>query len=268
MKRVVAAALVLIWLPGGAALAQPAATAPAAAPPVAMTPLAAEASGAGFTPAQRAEIVDILRNALKTDPSILRDAVAALQADEGVRQEAATRAAIADAGPALTATPGDPFAGNPEGRRTLVEFYDVRCPYCRRMLPVEAELVRRDPDVKVIFKDIPILGPGSVIGARAVLAAQRQGGYDRLRVALMSGPADITDDTVRQAADRLGLDWTRLQRDMADPAIATRIDANIALAKRLEIQGTPAYVVNGRMIAGAVELSDLESALGERTAKP
>ena len=89
-----------------------------------------------FTPAQRAEIVTILRDALKSDPSILRDAVSALQADEGMRHEAAMRAAIGAAHTQLTGLATDQVLGNPAGDVTLIEFYDVRCPYCRRMLPV------------------------------------------------------------------------------------------------------------------------------------
>jgi len=223
---------------------------------------------AGFTPAQRAEIVDILRGALKTDPSILRDAIVAMQADEAVRQEASARAAIAGAGDALTRAPGDPTGGNPDGRVTIVEFYDVRCPYCRRMLSVEADLLRRNADVKMVYKDIPILGPGSVIGARAVLAAQKQGGYGPLRAALMGGPADVTTESVKAAAERLGLDWPRLERDMDDPSVTARIDANLALARTLSIQGTPAYVIGGKMIPGAVDLSELQTAVAGVRAAP
>lgn len=217
----------------------------------------------GFSEAQRREIVDILRQALRSDPSILRDAITALQADEGSRQEGASRAAIAASQEALTRTPGDPVDGNPKGDVTIVEFYDVRCPYCRRMLPVFADLLRQDRNVRVIYKDIPILGPGSVVGARAVLAAQRQGGYAKLRAALMTGPAQVDTEVVKAAAQRLGLDWERLQRDMADPAIQARIDANLKLAQVLGIQGTPAYVVGNEMLPGAVTLADLQAVVAQ-----
>ncbi|HEY5329328.1 MAG TPA: thioredoxin domain-containing protein, partial [Acidobacteriaceae bacterium] len=91
-----------------------------------------------FTPAQRAEIVTILRDALRTDPSILRDAEQALQADDGARQAQASRAAIERDRNALVADPADPVAGNPKGDVTVVEFYDTRCPFCRRMAPTIA----------------------------------------------------------------------------------------------------------------------------------
>jgi len=157
--------------------------------------------------------------------------------------------------------------GNPQGDVTLVEFFDVRCPYCRRMTPVIADLLRHDRNLRLVRKDIPILGPGSVLGAKALLAAQKQGGYLRLKDAVMSGPADVTPDTLRAAAEKTGLDWDRLQQDMADPAVQQRIDANLALAGKLGIQGTPAYVIGSRMLPGAVTLAELQDAVAEARRK-
>lgn len=226
-------------------------------------PAAAQAKPGAFTPEQRREIVEILRKALREDPSILRDAITALQADENARESAAASSAIRANAAALTATPGDPVAGNPQGDVTVVEFYDVRCPYCRRMLPVMADLIRQDPKLRIVYKDIPILGPGSVVGAKATLAADRQGAYLRMREALMTGPAQIDLATVKAAAGKLGLDWDRLQRDMADPAIEARIQANLRLANALGISGTPAFIIGDRLIPGAVSLADLQRSIAE-----
>ena len=225
------------------------------------------ARAAVFTAEQRAEIVAILRDALATDPTILRDAITALQRDESRQQRAAARGAIAGLSDALRHTQGDPVAGNPDGSVTVVEFYDLRCPYCRRMLPVVAEFLKRNPNVRLVFKDLPILGPASVLGARAVLAAQRQGGYLKLHDALMASPASIDEASLRATVEHVGLDWDRLARDMADPAIQARIDANLTLARKLNIDGTPAYVIGAQLLPGAVELPDLETALAAAVAK-
>ena len=221
-----------------------------------------------FTPAQRAEIVTILRDALRTDPSILRDAITALQDDDAHAKEAAARTAIATLGPALTRTPGDPVAGNPNGDVTLVEFYDVRCPYCRRMLPVIADLIKHDPNLRVVYKDIPILGPASVLGARALLAAQKQGGYMKLRDALMTGGATLDMETLRSATLRVGLDWDRLKRDMDQSDIQARITENLALSRKLDIQGTPAYVIGANLLPGAVDLGELQDAVALARKRP
>ena len=205
-----------------------------------------------FTPAQRAEIVQILRDALKQDPSILRDAVNALQTDDGERQKVALAAAkdrLID--------PADPVGGNPNGDVTIVEFFDTRCPYCRKLEPTMAELLARDHGVRLIYKDLPILGPASVLGSKALLAAQKQGGYEKLRDAIMAAPPQTTKAIIQDAAQRLGLDWKRLEHDMDDPAIQARINANVQLARSIGIEGTPALVIGGELIPGAVDIAEL-----------
>jgi protein-disulfide isomerase len=226
-------------------------------------PAAAQTGKSSFTPTQRREIVDIIRDALRTDPTILRDAIMALQATESEQDAKGAASVIAGLQDVLLRTPGDPVAGNPDGDVTLVEFYDVRCPYCRRMLPVVDDLIRRDRNVRVVYKDIPILGPDSVVAARAVLAAQRQGAYMGLREALMTGTANIDEGVVKAAALKLGLDWSRLQRDMEDSAIKDRLDANLKLAHQLSIQGTPAYVIGEQLLPGAVSLADLQDTVAQ-----
>jgi protein-disulfide isomerase len=241
MRRLLTALALALLLPAAVA-------AQTSAPPV-------------FTPAQRAEIVRVIREALKSDPSILRDAVAALQAEEGSREEAAAHSAIGLSRQELLHDSRDAVAGNPSGDITIVEFYDLRCPYCRHMQPVIDQLLRQNPHLRLVLKDMPVLGAPSRLGARALLAAARQGGYAKLFQRLMrSGPP--TDESLKNDAQALGLDWSRMQRDMEDPAIQDKIDANLALARRLHIDGTPAFIVGDRLIPGEVELADLQHAIG------
>lgn len=222
--------------------------------------LATPAAGQGLTAAQRSEVVGVLREALRADPSILREALQALQADDTRREETATRNTLAKLAGSLV-DPADPVLGNPMGDVTIVEFYDTRCPYCRRMLPTHAALLHADPNVRIVFKDLPILGPASQLESRALLAAQRQGGYFKLQDAVMHEAAPPTRDTLRAAAERLGLDGGRLLRDMDDPAIKARLDANIALAQQIGLQGTPALIVGKKLFAGLIELGDLQQAV-------
>jgi protein-disulfide isomerase len=225
------------------------------------TPDPATATSTAFTPAQRAEIVRIVRDALKQDPSILRDAVVAMQAEDTEQQAATARAAIAAQHAALS-NPADPATGNPKGDVTIVEFFDTRCPYCRHMDPTMAAVLHDDRGVKLIYKDLPILGPASLLGSKALLAAQRQGGYEKLRSAIMQAPPDTTLDMVQSLAVANGLDWPRLQRDMDDPAIQQRLEANVRLAHDLGIEGTPVLVIGNALVPGAVEVADIEKAIG------
>jgi protein-disulfide isomerase len=255
LLRLVVLALGLL---GGAAQAQ----APAAPPSAALPPLGS------FTTQQRQEIIAIIREALRTDASLLRDAITALQEEEERAKMGAARGMIGELAPALFRDPEDPVAGNPNGDVTIVEFFDVRCPYCRRMVPVVNELIRRDPGVRVVFKDFPILGPASTLGARALLAAHKQGGYVKMYMALMTGGPSIDEASLRAAAARAGLDAERLVREMASPEIVGRINANLALGRRLDLQGTPAYVIGDQVLPGAVDLPTLTAAVAAARRKP
>lgn len=224
--------------------------------------IAAPASAEEFSPAQRQAIVSVLRDALKQDPSIIRDALAAMQADEQQRQEKVTRDVIAMLGPRLI-DPADPVAGNPIGDVTVIEFYDTRCPYCRRMMPVMGELLRADPNVRIVFKDMPVLGPNSQLESQALLAAQKQGGYFPMQQAIMTAGGTSTRDSLRLTAERIGLDGGKLARDMDEVAIKARLEANTQLAQQLGIEGTPAFIVGQRLIAGAADLAEILRAVAE-----
>jgi protein-disulfide isomerase len=222
-----------------------------------LPPLAGRASADEFTPAQRAEIVRILREALRQDPSILRDAADAMKQDDTRREADAARAAIAAHRDTMV-TPADPIAGNPKGAITIVEFYDTRCPYCRAMEPTMAQLLTQDRDVRLVYKDLPVLGAASVLAARALLAAQQQNGYNQLRTALMQAPPEYTKEQILAIARKVGLDSARLSHDMDSAAIDARLDANLRLARALALDGTPALVIGDTLVPGAIELAELE----------
>ena len=154
-----------------------------------------------FTEAQRAEIFGILRDALRSDPSILREALEGLEATDRREREGAGRAAIAAHVEALFRDPADPAVGNPRGTVTVMEFFDPRCGYCKRMRPVIAELLRRQRDVRWVMKDLPILGPTSVLASRALLASQRQGKYAELHDALLKLREEPAEPVLRREAD-------------------------------------------------------------------
>jgi len=218
------------------------------------------ADPAPFTPDQRNAIVSILRQALKADPSILRDAIGALQADEEAQEKARIRALAVDK--------SDPSAGNPVGDVTVVEFYDPRCPYCRSMHQTVENLLAQDHGIRLVFKDIPVLGPASELSTRAILAARNQGGYLKMQAALMGDPAKPTLESIRKTAAGLGLDANRLASDMDAPGLRAQIDANLHLAHVLHVQGTPVFFIGDQVIPGAVDQAELEAAVIEARKHP
>jgi protein-disulfide isomerase len=224
---------------------------------------AAPALAEGFTPAQRQEIVGILRQALREDPSILREAMEAMQVAEQRDRADQAQAAIALHREALEHDSTDPVRGNPQGAVTMVEFFDARCPYCKRMAPALAELLRRQRDLRLVSKDLPILGPNSLLASRSLLAAQRQGKYHEYQDALLALREEPTEPVLKREAEKLGLNWAALRRDMDDPAIQRRLDANLALAHAIGIEGTPAFIIGDRLVPGAVDLATLERLVAE-----
>jgi protein-disulfide isomerase len=239
---------------GLALLLPPVASAqPAAAPP--------------FSPAQRAEIERIIAEVLKRDPTILREALAALEAAEARAKAEASRNALAAHAEALARNPADPVIGNPQGAVTIVEFSDYRCGFCRRAHPELRRLLAEDRSVRLVTKELPILGPGSLLMARVALAAHRQGRWDAVNARLIAFQGEPTEAAVIGTALAAGgLDEARLRRDMNDPAIAAQLQGNLQLARAVGVTGTPAYVIGGRLYAGAMDLAELRRVVGEARA--
>jgi len=224
---------------------------------------AAPAAAQALSPEQRKEVVDVLREALRSDPSILREAILALQQAEQDDRAGAQRAAIAARADALLRDPADPVKGNPRGDVTIVEFFDARCGYCKTLHPTMEALLREDPQVRLVLKDLPILGPNSLLASRALLAAQRQGKYVPLQDALMRLKGEPTEAALQAEAERAGLDWARLKRDMQDPALQARLQGHLELARAIGIEGTPALVIGGQLVPGAVDLPTLRQLVAQ-----
>lgn len=215
-----------------------------------------------FTPAQRQEIVSIVREALKQDPTILADAVAAMRAKGEAVQQAASLQAVQQNNDKLGRSNTDVVLGNPNGSVTLVEFYDPRCPYCRKVLPIIDQLARDEPDVRIVEKVIPVLGPNSQLEAAALLASARQNAYLKFQKALMTDSETPSLERVRAIATSIGLDADRLERDMKSTDVMTVLSANMDLARKVGVDGTPTFIIGEKtIIPGAVSESDLKKAI-------
>jgi protein-disulfide isomerase len=208
------------------------------------------------------EVERIVRDYLLREPEIIYQALEELQRRQAVAAAERQRAAVAANRAALVDQAGDPMAGNPEGDVTVVEFFDYQCQYCRRVVPSLQALLAEDQDLKVVFKEFPILGEASVTAARAALAAREQDRYLPFHFALM-GARDLSLDSILALAESVGLDSERLASDMQSPAIETRLQANLELARELGIEGTPAFVVGDELIPGAVDKTRLAQLIEE-----
>ena len=209
------------------------------------------AGAAEPAPEQRQEIESIIHDYLLQHPDVLIGALRA--AEEKLKSEAGEKAkqALAARRKEIFDDPETPAGGNPKGNVTLVEFFDYRCPYCKQVQPALQALLDQDHELRFIYKEMPILGPASVLAARAALAARRQGKYEAFHAAMMGTKGQISADTVDKIAEAVDLDVNWLKQDMASPEFLQTLKANVALAHALNIHGTPGFIIGNHIVAGA-----------------
>jgi len=177
-----------------------------------------------------------------------------------LRKEEARRQALTSNAKALFDDGVSYVAGNPKGDVTLVEFFDYRCGYCKQVQQSVMTLIKEDPRLRVVLKELPVLGPDSVLASRAAIAALEQdkgGKYLGFHNALMSFRGQLTEAEVFRIAASSGLDVTKLKADMAAPKVEQVIRANLALAEKLGINGTPGFVIGQELIPGAISLESM-----------
>jgi protein-disulfide isomerase len=204
-----------------------------------------------------------VREYLLKNPEVIMEALQVLQERQRVAEAENLKRAIAEHSEEILKDPAAPVGGNPDGDVTLVEFFDYNCPYCRRVAPTVTALEEADPDVRLIYKEFPILGPGSQFAARAALASRRQGKYVAFHNALMQATGQVTEATVMKVAREVGLDTGQLRADVQDPAIDEAIARNLQLADALGITGTPSFIIGEEVVPGAVDLRTLQSLIAQ-----
>ncbi|WP_245642088.1 DsbA family protein [Neokomagataea thailandica] len=218
---------------------------------------AEDGGSAHFTTEQRAEIVSILRQALKDDPTILTEALRSLREQMAQQQQNTVRDAVRQHWASLKDAPDYTVRGNSQGSVTVVEFLDPRCSYCRAMIPGVERFLARHKDVRLVERLVPVLGKGSVLDTQAIQAASLQGKYAVLRQALMNDTAAPSVERVRQIAQANGIDADRLVKDMNSPAVITTIRSNLDLAQAIGLDGTPTFVFGTAVIAPGA-LNDMQ----------
>lgn len=234
---------------------------------LATTLLAAPLLAAEFNDAQKTEMGGIIRDYLMQNPEVLRDALIELQQREEAAQAGALKAQIKENAAAIFRSPGDFVLGNPQGSVTLVEFFDYNCGYCKKSLPTIQKLAEADKDLRIVFKEFPILSPGSVAAARAAIAARKQDKYWELHQAFMTFPGQKDEATVFAIAEKTGLDMDRLKEDMASAEVNEILKVNMQVAKAIGVNGTPGFVADEQLIPGAVGIEALTAMIADIRAK-
>lgn len=204
----------------------------------------------------RAEV----RAYLLDNPEVLMEAFSVLEQREAMAEAERDAMAVAANSDLIFNSAFDWVGGNPDGDITIVEFFDYRCGYCRRVHPEVATLLETDGNIRYIAKEFPILGEQSLLSSRFAIATRIAHGddaYGEMNDALMTMRADMTELSLSQLAMELGLDPEPILDAMDDPLVQTTIEVNHSLAQRLGITGTPTFVFGDQMVRGAIGLQDM-----------
>ncbi len=220
---------------------------------------------AQMAPAQQMtneQVKQLALEAILENPQIIMQAVAILEQRE--RERAASGANTVRL--QLEQDPNSPNLGNPDGDVTVIEFFDYNCPYCRKAGQTVQELLASDANVRVIYREWPILGEDSVFASRAALAARAQGKYEEFHWALMNGEGRAAEASILKLARHLDLDVEKLQADMTSPAVEAHIAQSSALARTLGFTGTPAFIVGDRTAPGMLSTDEITAMVAEARA--
>ena len=219
-----------------------------------------------MTGAEREAFRAEVRAYLLENPEVLMEAIDVLeqrQAEEGAQADtelvAQNRAALFEDGHSWV-------GGNPEGDITIVEFLDYRCGYCKRSHPEVAELISGDGNIRYIIKEFPILGDQSVLASRFAVAVQTVAGdeaYKLVSDALMTQRADVTEASLTELSNTLGLETEAIMAEMSSDAVNKVLQSNQLLAQRMQITGTPTFVFEDQMLRGYAPLDAMRQVVDE-----
>jgi protein-disulfide isomerase len=210
-----------------------------------------------LTPDQQLAVRALIRDTLVENPEILLEAQRSFEA----KQARVLNDKVAQSFVTLKRDHAELAFGPANAKITIIEFFDYKCGFCHAANDWVWETMENRKDVRVIFKELPILSENSHNAAKAAIAAHKQGKYKELHRALMTARGDLAMDQIMQIASSVGLDVTRLQRDMADPKVEAQVAGVRAQATELGINGTPGFVINGKLVTGFAK-DQLEAAMG------
>jgi protein-disulfide isomerase len=214
--------------------------------------------------ANKAEIEKIIKNYIMENPLVIMQSVEQYQREQSSAQQGQ---ALTKHYRTLFKNDNDPVMGNPNGDVTIIEFFDYNCGYCKRAFSGVQALLKEDTNIRFIFKEFPILGPSSELAAKWALAAQKQGKYTPFHIALMEGRGKIDEAKLVKIAESMGLDINRMKQDANSAEIKDTIQKNRDVARALNINGTPGFIIGDQVIPGAVSVDKMKELVKAKRAK-
>jgi protein-disulfide isomerase len=229
--------------------------------------VATSAHAAEFADNQRDEIKEIVHEYLLEHPEVIAEAIMELRKRQQQEEDAQNQGMLKEYSNALFATPTDAVLGNPNGDVTLVEFFDYRCGYCKAVFPQLTDVVHSDGNVRLVMKEMPILGAESVMAAQWSVAALKLDGYEAFHSALMTHKGNVTLDLLKSVAKDSGLDPEKMAKVAQSKEVGDELQASLDLARALNISGTPAFVIGDVLVPGAIGADQLKALIDQQRSK-
>ena len=216
-----------------------------------------------FSEPQKSEIERIIKDYIISHPEVLQEAIAELDKRQAAADLEKAKNAVADNAETLFNSSRHVVLGNPKGDVTMVEFFDYNCGFCKRAMADMLELLKDDPKLKIILKEFPVLGPGSVEAAKVAVAVRMQDKsgkkYLDFHQKLLGGRGQADKARALAVAKEVGMDMKRIDTDMATDEVKVSIEESLKLAETLGLNGTPSYIVGTDVVIGAVGLDALRT---------
>ena len=215
-----------------------------------------------FSAPQKSEIERIVRGYLIAHPEVLQEAMSELEKRQTAAEAEKHKTAVKDNAQNLFSSPRQVVLGNPDGNVTFVEFFDYNCGYCKRAMLDMLTLLKDDPKLKVVLKEFPVLGSGSVEAAQVATAVRMQDKsgkkYLDFHQKLLGGRGQADKAHALAAAKEAGLNMAQIEKDLASPEVKASLQESFKLAEALGLNGTPSYVIGSDVVIGAVGLPALQ----------
>ena len=225
---------------------------------LAVPAFAPQAAAAPFDANQKEALNEMMRSYILENPDVLIESVTTYQIEQQAKAQAEQDAAVKDMAGDIKSNDDLPVAGNPDGDVTIVEFFDYNCGYCKKAWEEVSTVLDEDKNVKVLFIDMPILGPSSYEAAKWALAAQEQGKYFAFHRALMEYQGGKDEEALTRIAKEVGLDVAKLREDAESDKVAAQIAENMELSEKLSINGTPAFLIGEEMNRGYIDYDTMK----------
>jgi protein-disulfide isomerase len=208
------------------------------------------------------DVKKLALEAILENPEIIMQAIDILRAQENEDKASAQQQAFLDNKELLQNDPNAPVLGNPDGDVTIVEFFDYNCGYCKRAMVAMQAVLEKDKNIRVVYREFPILSEASVFASRAALASRAQGKYEEFHWALMS--AQTADEAaVLTIAEQIGLDVAKLQADMDAPEVVEHIQTSRDVANALQFTGTPSFIIGDEIVGGFIPQDVMEEVIAD-----